>query len=91
MAKFKHSASFFVVVLGLPVCLGALLITACASAPPVGEGPVATLKGKALSRYSPKAEVSKLTYMRKDSTFHIKLGVKNISDSPRGFGVTISI
>ena len=91
MAKFKNSASFFVVVLGLTVCLGVLLITACASAPPLGEGPVATLNGKALSRYSPTAEVSSLTYMMKDSKFHIKLGLKNISDSPKRFDVSISI
>jgi hypothetical protein len=91
MARFKHSALFFVVVLGLTGCLGVLLIAECATAPPLGEVPVATLKGNALSRYSPIAEVSNLTYMRKDSKFHIKLSLKNISDSPKRFDVSISI
>ncbi len=91
MDRFKHSASFLFVVLWVAVCLGVLLIAACATAPPVGEGPVATLKGKALSKYSATAEVSNLTYMMKDSKFHIKLGLKNISDSPKRFDVSISI
>ena len=91
MDRFKHSASFLVVVLGVAVCFGVLLIAACATAPPAGEGPVATFKGKALSRYSPTAEVSNLTYMMKDSKFHIKLGLKNISDKPKRYDVSISI
>jgi hypothetical protein len=91
MDRFKHSASFLVVVLGVAVCFGVLLVAACATAPPAGEGPVATFKGKALSRYSPTAEVSNLTYMMKDSKFHIKLGLKNISDKPKRYDVSIAI
>jgi hypothetical protein len=91
MDRFKHSAPFLVVVLGVAVCFGLLLIAACATAPPAGEGPVATFKGKALSRYSSTAEVSSLTYMMKDSKFHIKLGLKNITNSPKRYDVSISI
>jgi hypothetical protein len=91
MERFKHSASFLVVVLGVAVCFGVLLIAACATAPPAGEGPVATFKGKALSKYSATAEVSGLTYMMKDSKFHIKLGLKNISGTPKRYDVSISI
>jgi len=91
MDRFRHNAPFLVVVLGVAVCLGVLLIAACATAPPAGEGPVATLKGKALSRYSPTVEVSSLTYMMKDSKFHIKLGLKNITNSPKRYDVSIGI
>jgi hypothetical protein len=91
MERFKHSASFLVVVLGVAVCFGVLLIAACATAPPAGEGPVATFKGKSLSKYSATAEVSSLTYMMKDSKFHIKLGLKNISSTPKRYDVSISI
>ena len=91
MERFKHNAPFLVVILGVAVCLGVLLIAACATAPPAGEGPVATLKGKALSGHSPTAEVSSLTYMMKDSKFHIKLGLKNITNSAKRYDVSISI
>lgn len=91
MDRFKYNASFLVVVLGVAICFGSLLIAACATAPPAGEGPVATLKGKALSRHSTTAEVTALKYMMKDSKFHIKLGLKNISDKPKRYDVSISI
>jgi len=91
MDTLKHNASSLGMVLAGAVCVGLLLIAACATAPPAGEGPVATFKGKALSRYSPTAEVTNLTYMMKDSKFYMKLGLKNISDKPQRFDVSIAI
>ena len=91
MERFRFNAFSPVIVLLVAVCVGFLLLWGCATAPVTGEGPVATFKGKALSRYSATAEVSSLTYMMKDSKFHIKLGLKNISDKTKRYNVSINI
>ena len=65
-------------------------MSGCATAPVTGEGPVATIKGKAAG-YSPTAEITSLKYFIKESKFHLKVGLKNISDKPKRFNLTIAI
>jgi hypothetical protein len=89
MNKFKHAASFLVV--RMAVCFGLLLISGCATAPPEGEGPVATLEGEALSSSPPTAEVTTITYMMKALKFHVKLGLKNIYNKAKRFDVTVGV
>lgn len=90
MKKSRVSFIFSGIVLVVAVCVGFALMSGCATAPETGEGPVATIKGKAAG-YSPTAEISSLKYFMKESKFYLKVGLKNISDKPKRFNVNISI
>ena len=90
MDRFKFNSLFSGIILAVAVCVGFVLMSGCATAPVTGEGPVATIKGKAAG-YSPTAEITSLKYFIKESKFHLKVGLKNISDKPKRFNVTISI
>ncbi|MBW2342169.1 MAG: hypothetical protein JRF50_17820 [Deltaproteobacteria bacterium] len=87
-SKLGYLLSGIVLVVALGV--GLMLVSGCATAPPAGEGPVATIKGKAAG-YSPTAEITSLKYLMKESKFHVKVGLKNISDKPKRFNLTIAI
>jgi len=89
MKRSRVSFIFSGIILAVAVCVGLALMSGCATAP-TGEGPVATIKGKAAG-YSPTAEITSLKYFIKESKFHLKVGLKNISDKPKRFSVTISI
>jgi len=89
MKRSRISFMFSGIILAVAVCVGFMAISGCATAP-TGEGPVATIKGKATG-YSPTAEITSLKYFIKESKFHLKVGLKNISDKPKRFNVTISI
>jgi hypothetical protein len=89
MEKFRFNALFSRVVLAVAICAGFVLISGCATAPKQGEGPVATLK------VCPSAEITTLTYSMKKSKFsggekfHVKVGIKNISDKENRYRVSI--
>jgi hypothetical protein len=85
MERLKHSSLFSGIILAVAICVGFLLISGCATAPKKGEGPVATLK------VCPSAEITALKYFMKDSKFHLKVGLKNISDKPKRFNLSIAI
>ena len=85
MERLKHSSLFSGIILAVAVCVGFILISGCATAPKKGEGPVATLK------VCPSAEITALKYFMKDSKFHLKVGLKNISDKPKRFNLSIAI
>ncbi len=89
MKRSRISFMFSGIILAVAVCVGFVLMSGCATAP-TGEGPVATIKGKAAG-YSPTAEITSLKYFIKESKFHLKVGLKNISDKPKRFDVTITI
>jgi len=89
MERLKHNSLFSVIILAVGVCVGFVLISGCATAPKKGEGPVATLK------VCPSAEITTLNYFMKKSKFsggekfHIKVGIKNISDKGKRYRVSI--
>ncbi|MBA7667378.1 hypothetical protein ES703_75466 [subsurface metagenome] len=89
MKRSRISFIFSGIILAVAVCVGFMVISGCATAP-TGEGLAATIKGKAAG-YSPTAEITSLKYFIKESKFHLKVGLKNISDKPKRFNVTISI
>ena len=85
MERLKHSSLFSGIILAVAVCVGFILISGCATAPKKGEGPVATLK------VCPSAEITALKYFMKDSKFHLKVGLKNISAKQKRFNLSIAI
>jgi hypothetical protein len=88
MERFKRNSlvSGMIVV----VCFGLVLISGCATTP-TGKGPVATLK------VCPTAEITTLTYFMKEpeigggAKLHFKIGIKNISDKPRRYDLSVSL
>jgi len=85
MERFKLNSLFSGIILAVVVCVGFVLISGCATAPKKGEGPVATLK------VCPSAEITTLKYFMKESKFYLKVGLKNISDKPKRFNLSIAI
>ena len=85
MERLKHRSLFSGIILAVAICVGFLLISGCATAPKKGEGPVATLK------VCPSAEITALKYFMKDSKFHLKVGLKNISAKQKRFNLSIAI
>jgi len=85
MEKFKFNSLFSGIVLVMAVCVGFVLISGCATTPETGKGPVATLK------VCPSAEITILRYSMKESKFHIKIGLKNISDKPKRFNLSVTL
>ena len=89
MERFKLNSLFSGIILAVVVCVGFVLISGCATAPKKGEGPVATLK------VCPSAEITTLKYSMKKSKFigglkfHVKVGIKNISDKDKRYRVSI--
>jgi len=83
--RLKHSFLFSGIIFAVAVCVGFVLISGCATTPKKGEGPVATLK------VCPSAEITALKYFMKESKFHLKVGIKNISDKPKRFNLSIAI
>ena len=88
MERFKRNSlvSGMIVV----VCFGLVLISGCATTP-TGKGPVATLK------VCPTAEITTLTYFMKEPEIgggpklHFKIGIKNTSDKPRRYDLSVSL
>lgn len=85
MQRFTRNSLFSGIILLTAVCVGFVLISGCATAPKKGEGPVAKLK------VCSSAEITTLKYFMKESKFHLKMGLKNVSDKPKRFNVNISI
>ena len=85
MERFKLNSLFSGIILAVVVCVGFVMISGCATAPKKGEGPVATLK------VCPSAEITTLKYFMKESKFHLKIGLKNISDKPKRFNLSVAI
>jgi len=89
MERFTFNSLFSVIIMAVMVCVGFLLISGCATAPEKAEGPVATLE------VCPSAEITTLTYSMKESQFsggqkfHVKVGIKNISDKGNRYRVSI--
>jgi len=89
MDRFKRNSLFSVIILAAVVCVGFVLTSGCATTPKKGEGPVATLK------VCPSAEITTLKYSMKKSKFsggekfHIKVGIKNISDKDKRYRVSV--
>jgi hypothetical protein len=89
MERCTLNSLFSGIIVAVMVCVGFLLISGCATAPEKSEGPVATLE------VSPSAEITALTYSMKKSQFsggekfHIKVGIKNISDKENRYRVSI--
>jgi len=89
MERFKRNSLFSVIILAVVVCVGFVLLSGCATAPKKGEGPVATLK------VCPSAEITTFKYSMKKSKFigglkfHVKVGIKNISDKDKRYRVSI--
>jgi len=89
MERFKLNSLFSVIILAVAVSVGFVLISGCATVPKKGEGPVATLK------VCPSAEITTLKYFMKKSKFsggpkfHVKVGIKNISDKDKRYRVSI--
>lgn len=73
------------------VCFGFVLISGCATAPEKAEGPVATLE------VCPTAEITTLKYFVKEpetggeAKLHFRIGIKNISDKPKRFNLSIAL
>lgn len=92
MEKFKPNSLFPGVILTIAVIFGLSLMFACATAQKKAEeGPVATIDACS------SAEVTTLNYFLGKSKFsggeklHIKLGIKNISDKPKRYRVSIDL
>ncbi|MBW2004705.1 MAG: hypothetical protein JRI72_08835 [Deltaproteobacteria bacterium] len=89
MERFMRNSLFSMIILAVAVCVGVVLISGCATAPKKGEGPVATLK------VCPSAEITTLKYFMKKSKFsggpkfHVKVGIKNISDKEKRYRVSV--
>ena len=75
----------------LVVCFGFVLISGCATAPAKGEGPSATLE------VCRTAEITVLKYSMKEPEtgggpkLHFRIGIKNISDKPKRFNLSIAL
>lgn len=75
----------------LVVCFGFVLISGCATAPVKGEGPSATLE------VCRTAEITVLKYFMKEPEtgggpkLHFRIGIKNISDKPKRFNLSIAL
>jgi hypothetical protein len=90
MKRFKVNDLFSWIVLITAVCVGFVLISGCATQPEKkGNGPVETLK------VCPTAKITTLEYFMKESKFsggkklHVKVGIKNISDEPLRYRMSI--
>ncbi len=85
MERLKHSFLFSGIILAVAVYVGFVLISGCATAPKKTEGHVASLK------VCPSAEITALKYFMKESKSHLKVDLKNISDKPKRFNLSIAI
>jgi hypothetical protein len=89
MERSKLNSMMSWIIMAAMVCAGFVLISGCATAPQKAEGPVATLD------VCPSAEITTLTYSMKESQFsggkkfHVKVGIKNISDKGNRYRVSI--
>jgi hypothetical protein len=89
MEKSTFNYLFSGIIVATIVCVGFVLISGCATAPKKTEGPVATLD------VCHSAEITTLTYSMKGSKFsggpkfHIKVGIKNISNKGNRYRVSI--
>ena len=90
MEKFKVNHLFSGIILIVAVCIGFVSISGCATQPEKGaQGPAETLK------ICPTAKITTLEYFMKESKFsggpklHVKVGIKNISDEPLRYRVSI--
>ncbi len=89
MERCTLKSLFSGIIMAVVVCAGFVLISGCATAPEKAEGPVATLE------VCPSAEITTLTYSMKESQFsggqkfHVKVGIKNISDKGNRYRVSI--
>ena len=90
MERFKLNSLFPGIILTVAVFVGLSLTLGCATAPKKAqEGPVATIKACS------SAEVTTLKYSMKKSKFsggpkfHVKVGIKNISDKDKRYRVSI--
>jgi len=91
METFKLNYLVSGIVSLVVVCFGFVLISGCATAPEKGEGPSATLE------VCPTAEISVLKYFVKEPEtgggpkLHFRIGIKNISDKPKRFNLSIAL
>lgn len=85
MDRFKQSSLFKGIILLAGLCFGFMFMLGCAATPETGKGPIATLK------VCPSAEITILKYSMKESKFHIKVGLKNISDKPKRFNLSVTL
>ena len=89
MERFKFSCLLPGIIVAVMVCAGFVLMSGCATTPQKSEGPVATRE------VCPSAEITTLTYSMKESAFsggpkfHVKVGIKNISDKDKRYRVSI--
>jgi hypothetical protein len=89
MKRSIFNSLFLGIIAAAVVCAGFVLISGCATAPEKSEGPVATLD------VCPSAEITTLTYSMKETNFsggpkfHIKVGIKNISDKENRYRVSV--
>ena len=90
MEKFKVKHLFSGIILIVAVCVGFVSISVCATQPEKGaQGPVETLM------VCPTTEITTIEYSMKKSKFsggpklHVKVGIKNISDKPLRYRVSI--
>jgi hypothetical protein len=89
MERSKCNSLLSWIIMTVMVCAGFVMISGCATTPQQGEGPVATLD------VCPSAEITALTYSVKESEFsggpkfHIKVGIKNISNKDNRYRVSI--
>ena len=91
MERFKLNYLVSGIVSILVVCFGFVLISGCATAPGKGEGPSATLE------VCRTAEITVLKYSMKEPEtgggpkLHFRIGIKNISDKPKRFNLSIAL
>ena len=91
MEKSKLNYLVSGIVSILVVCFGFVLISGCATAPKKGEGPSATLE------VCRTAEITVLKYFMKEPEtgggpkLHFRIGIKNISDKPKRFNLSIAL
>jgi len=89
MERFKFNSLLSGIIVAVVFCVGFVLISACATAQKKGNGPVATLE------LCPSAEITILKYSVKESKFsggpkfHVKVGVKNVSDEDKRYRVSV--
>jgi len=91
MERSKLNSSVSGIISLVVVCFGFVLISGCATAPEKAEGPEATLE------VCRTAEITVLKYFMKEPEIgggpklHFRIGIKNISDKPRRFDVSVSL
>ena len=89
MERRTFNALFSGIIVALAACVGFVLISGCATGPEKAEGPIATLD------VCSSAEITNLTYSVKESKFsggpkfHMKVGIKNVSDTEHRYRVSI--